>query len=293
MDEAQSPPGLKIRWGALSIGLAVFAAACLGTLVVVATVRAADMLSTVALALAVVAFSAQLIVSLAQANSNAQQLVQTERVNTNTQATLVEIRATSSSLLSNQRDLFGDVLQAALQDKIPSVAEEVAAETSTSTTDETSSEQFADRIQSALDRAISGINREDFSTRVGKNRLSRHPLYYELNKEPTQTEAEHALEVLNSMSPYQALRFGNYAQKFLTLATQGREPRLRFVRRVDAEQGRLTRLFEELGLFDVSERIEGESVRITAVLTKFGIDVARIATLTSRPEWLKDLLKDQ
>lgn len=75
-NEHDGSPGFKVPWGALSIGLAAIAIAYLGTLVVIASAQNIDALSTVALALAVLAFAAQLIVSLAQASAGAQQIAQ-------------------------------------------------------------------------------------------------------------------------------------------------------------------------------------------------------------------------
>ncbi|WP_146766759.1 hypothetical protein [Micromonospora noduli] len=84
------------------------------------------MLSTIALALAVLAFAAQLIVSLAQAQGSAQQLTQTERVNSETQSALAEVRSTANALLTNQSDQFNKVLSALLRSATEDAVREVA-----------------------------------------------------------------------------------------------------------------------------------------------------------------------
>lgn len=85
--------------------LSVISVACLGALVVVATVKSVDTLSTVALALAVISFAAQLIVTLAQGQQSAQ-------LNSETKAALTEMRANAASLLANQSGQFNTVLNA-------------------------------------------------------------------------------------------------------------------------------------------------------------------------------------
>jgi len=76
----------------LTVILGVISLASLGTLAVITSVKNVDELSTVALALAVVSFAAQLIVTLAQGQTSAQ-------VNRETMAALTEMRATTNSLL--------------------------------------------------------------------------------------------------------------------------------------------------------------------------------------------------
>ncbi|MFF5072080.1 hypothetical protein ACFY2R_12985 [Micromonospora olivasterospora] len=71
------------------------------------------------------AFVAQLIVSLAQAHGTSQQLTQTERINSETQATLAEVRSTAHALLTNQSDQFNKVLAAALRSATESAVREV------------------------------------------------------------------------------------------------------------------------------------------------------------------------
>ncbi|MEU7570495.1 hypothetical protein [Micromonospora sp. NPDC049240] len=104
-------------------------AASLGTLAVIVSIKDVDVLSTIALALAVLAFAAQLIVSLAQAQGSAQQLSQTERINSQTQSTLAEVRSTAHALLTNQSDQFNKVLAAALRTVTESAVREVAEAT--------------------------------------------------------------------------------------------------------------------------------------------------------------------
>jgi hypothetical protein len=177
--------GPTIRWGQLTIGLAIFSAACLGTLVVVVSIKEVDVLSTVALALAVLAFAAQLIVSLAQSQAAAQQLAEVERVNSETKAALAEIRATSHSLLSTQTSQFDKVLGVALRSVVPEALAEAAGEPGNGNKP-IDAEDLVNRIVSSLPSAIESAQRTSqppvHSTRTLVDRmvesldtLSAHP----------------------------------------------------------------------------------------------------------------------
>lgn len=87
---------------------------CLASLVVVATITKADALSTVALALAVLAFAAQLIVTIAQAQSSAEQTRDTFRINAETKAVLAELQAQGKALVAVQSSQFEKLLDRAI-----------------------------------------------------------------------------------------------------------------------------------------------------------------------------------
>src|SRR4051794_30757419 len=97
---------MRVSWRAVAIGLLLLVVAVLATLAVVVSIHDVDLLSTVALALAILAFAAQLLVSLLQSNAQAAQLSATERVNNETRALLSEISARSEALLTNQAGMF-------------------------------------------------------------------------------------------------------------------------------------------------------------------------------------------
>ena len=94
---------LTIPWSRVSLGLMVITAASLGSLVVVATIKEADVLSTVALALAVLAFAAQLVISIAQGQAANQQLLQSERINTETRSSCRRSRNDAELVINSKR----------------------------------------------------------------------------------------------------------------------------------------------------------------------------------------------
>jgi len=112
--------GLTIAWPIVAIILGVITLTSLGTLVVITHVNKVDVLSEVALSLAVVSFAAQLIVTMAQAQQSTQ-------VASETKAALSEMRATTNSLEANQRGQFDTVLKALVQ-RLNAAVEEVVDE---------------------------------------------------------------------------------------------------------------------------------------------------------------------
>lgn len=93
---------------------AVFAIACLTTLAIVTSLAGSDALSTVALALAIIAFSIQIMVFIAQEKSASEQAKQSERLNAETRSLLTDIRATANSTAAMVGDQYRRVLEAAL-----------------------------------------------------------------------------------------------------------------------------------------------------------------------------------
>ena len=112
-------PQMKLPWRSAALGCLIVAAASIGALVVVASVKKADVLATVALALAVLAFVAQLVIAIAQGQAANQQLLQSERVNTETQSLLSEIRSGNNELTLTVRQQFDFVLRHALGSAVP------------------------------------------------------------------------------------------------------------------------------------------------------------------------------
>ncbi|MFG1833604.1 hypothetical protein [Micromonospora chersina] len=157
-EQHPSAQGFHVPWTWATMSLLVVAAASLGTLAVVVSIKDVDVLSTIALALAVLAFAAQLIVSLAQAQGSAHQLSQTERINSQTQSTLTEVRSTAQALLTNQSDQFNKVLAAALKSATESAVREVAEAADTPTGEQETAddgqrldpEEIADQVQRRL-----------------------------------------------------------------------------------------------------------------------------------------------
>ncbi len=99
----------------VAVAAFILAVACLGTLAIVADQNNADALSTIALALAVLAFSVQIIVYVAQAATSHQQMLRSEQLNTETSSLLVDVRGSADATQLLVREQFSNVLSAFIE----------------------------------------------------------------------------------------------------------------------------------------------------------------------------------
>ena len=283
---------LMIPWPMLSLGLLVVTASSLGSLVVVATVKDADVLSTVALALAVLAFAAQLVISIAQSQTANQQLVQSERINTETRALLTDVRATSQSLLTTARDQFNTVLQHALR-QIPDAIEEASQEEGVSPADleERLTQSFQRTLQEYLPRAPI-LPSPDRPTPRTRRTASKEDLELidRMRTYPDEKEGEPLLGILNQLSPIAASALQSKAEREISMLRVGRSPGA-FLSPDGAP------ITEELVQKGLAEEVEAPpdrkppgdtDTRRFARLTPMGRDVARLLIGHGPlPAWLK------
>ncbi|MEU8424008.1 hypothetical protein AB0C15_24385 [Micromonospora sp. NPDC048835] len=75
---------LRVSWRSIAIWLALAGLSLLGTIIIIIPVRNVDLLSTIALALAILAFVAQLLIFIAQTVSASQQNAQSLQINVDT-----------------------------------------------------------------------------------------------------------------------------------------------------------------------------------------------------------------
>jgi hypothetical protein len=107
-------PVIQVGASALLIGCGIVTVGALAATAVVATVNHADTLSTVALALAVIAFLVQIVVYVAQAGAAEAQRVHAEQLNAQTSTLLAEVKVTAASTQQLVQDQFRELLRAFL-----------------------------------------------------------------------------------------------------------------------------------------------------------------------------------
>jgi hypothetical protein len=279
---------LAISWPHLALGLTVITATALGTLAVVTTVNDIDVLSTVALALAVLSFVAQLIISISQGQAANQQLLQSERVNTETQALLADVRATSQGLLSTFREQFDMVLRHLLR-QLPQAIEEASEEGGTS---EDIERKIAENMQTAVENYMESIRTSlppsvrttvhgpsvelDGATRRTIRRLQTYP---------DEQEGRKALEYLSELTPLETNTLIRRAHGEISRMERG-APRGVFINDDSAgNQALLRKGFQEV-VDPPPDRIsEG---RPFVELTDKGREAARLLIGQGpAPDWLK------
>lgn len=107
MDEPGSGRYLQMRWSRVGIASLLVAIASVGSLVIVASIKEADTLATVALALAVLAFVVQILTYIGDSITSAAQHREFQRINTETSMLLAELRThavDTNQLVSRQFD---------------------------------------------------------------------------------------------------------------------------------------------------------------------------------------------
>lgn len=92
MTDEKTPGVLRIRLGALAIAALLVAIAALTTLVIIVAIKQVDLLSVVALALAVIAFSAQLVIYVVQSADSAAGARRTLELHSELSGLLAELR---------------------------------------------------------------------------------------------------------------------------------------------------------------------------------------------------------
>ncbi len=132
-----SEPGtVRIRLGVVSIAAVLVTVAALTTLVIVVAIREADLLSVVALALAVIAFSAQLIIYIVQAAESASATRRSLELHVELSGLLSELRERTGSTQRSMDTINSRLLEAVigktqrrLQNEAPDEYAERVAET--------------------------------------------------------------------------------------------------------------------------------------------------------------------
>lgn len=289
----QRQGGLLLPWGWLSLVLGIIALASLGTLAVVADRKDADTLSTVALALAVLAFTAQLIVSLAQGYSGSQQVAETQRVNLQAQSALTGIRATSDALLANQRDIVGQLLGAALGAATPGPGLDAQVEDPESdlSVDEMTREQELERrLIERLTATLPGLHL------TPRPEPTPHPTYALLMGEVEEADRPY-IERFQQLSPWEVSAFVRRASSFRNVARIGRSGS--YIRRASPHEiAPLTSSLVNKGYYRVREDLANDDrpfeTHYFMELTDAGLRVARavLGTHARRPKWLRDLIQE-
>jgi len=293
--------GLTVPWTWLSAGLATVAVGALGTLGVVVGINDVDTLSTIALALAVLAFAAQLIVSLAQGMAAAQQVAQVERVNADTQAALAALRATSDALLATQREHFGELLRAALSKAVPEAVEETLAAEGSSPGDGLNEDLRREQLEGAIVSRVFELLKElpDSRQSSGESRYNRslarkpRPEFHTLNTFPDETEGRKFAKILKTLSPWESQGLARIASEVRHRAESGMVLETRIKKLPDGDRGpALTGLCAK-GLIDFRDRADRpQSDHEYMTLTDLGLGVARLMIAPGRhPSWLVDEMR--
>jgi hypothetical protein len=122
----RDPAVLRLSWRGVAVVLGLIAIASITTLIVVPGVGQEDVLATVAISLAILAFASQLVIYVAQSIAASSQLAEAGRVNADTRALLVHIESAVTSLNSTLGTQFNMLLEHALGQAVPEALTEAS-----------------------------------------------------------------------------------------------------------------------------------------------------------------------
>lgn len=291
VDSPQESPQLKVNWRSAAIASSLVSLSLLATLVVVVAVGGSNALATVALALAILAFAAQLLTFIAQTNASAQQLLHTERVNTETTGLLADMRATTQALLSTFGEHIGHLIDlVARQVSGPSDEEaedegERPLSRSSVDAEEVLRQLFEDRLREVEAATVQ---------RVTRPRLSEEDqlVLVKLTSHPSEEQGRVAYAKLRELSPLAVAQLDKRARIEIGRLRAGKPRRPRRL----AEDAPVSEELLQAGLVELvpppADASEADRERRWAQLTPEGVEVARLVVGPSPlPDWLKELLR--
>lgn len=119
---------ISVSWRTVAVVGAVLAVCSTTALIVVASVRGANALSTIALSLAIVAFSSQIIIAIGQSRTDAEQIRRTEEIATRTLTALTEVQTTTQGMLHSFEGQFSKVLERVLSKTLEGDSDSTSSE---------------------------------------------------------------------------------------------------------------------------------------------------------------------
>jgi len=265
---------------AIAVVTAVFGLTCLGVLVVVTSVKGKDALSTVALALAILAFSVQLIVFVAQQSLATEQGRRSEELYGSMQGVLAEIREKTAGTQAEVRTINEKMLGAILAKNL------VGAPVG-----QLDYEDLGSQIAQAIDQSAEKQNNdeENGATPIWPARRPdpNDGLYVQqLESFPSEEEVGDALSVVESLEPSDRERLKSFGDDEIL----ARHPDSPFDPSLTAASvGGL----ESLGLVEPypPDRLPTDGFRIFR-LTDHGRAVARLLTASGDPPPYLEGLKE-
>lgn len=264
---------LRIPWRRAGLAGVVFGIASAASLVVVASIREADVLATVALTLAVLAFVVQIIVFLVQSSTSSQQMLRGEALYSDTKGLLREVQATAAATQAMLIGQFDTVLRHALRD-LPEGAkgtESSEAAPDLATVREAVESELQQRFQEAHER----ISNQDRPRRTRQRERSET----RERQFPDREEGEEALKILDLLSPLALNMLRRYADDLVSSSMTETMPGLYWKEGPSPFREELLKA----GLIEESEPPEPDDERKYGVLTDLGRTAARMLTARGNP----------
>lgn len=276
-EETEEGRHLVVEWRVVAIVALVLVVAILVALIVFIGVDEEDALAIVALSLAILSFGAQLITFIAQYSAAKQQLVDSERINTETTGLLSDMRATTQALLTT----FGRH-----SDKLLDLLAKVKWGPS-ETSDEESGGSPRSEPVSVEDVLSEYLSREKaLLLQPAEPPLSPSDqlTLEKLTTYPPEEEGREALRVLGELPPITAAQLANRARNDIVRLRAGKPRRPWYSTR----NSPITDFLLSKGLLELVPPPADAKLRAKrwTWLTPTGIELARLVTSEETPpEW--------
>jgi hypothetical protein len=286
---AESDSNVEIPWLWVAAGSSTISLGALTTLVIIASVQKVDTLSTVALALAVIAFTAQLGLALWQGLLAQAQAVQAERFNSETKAILAELRTSARHLSRTQSGQFDRLLESVLT-VVPAAVQTV---TFGGARKDVPPSELARDITTAIKRAaVAEIQQVEAGEKSrGRAEQGIHESLMDFyNTYPEEKKGRELVTKLRSLDPLLAAFLGEIAADEISRIRFGLPLPFRI-----AEGGVLTEALVKAGIAvycDPPTTVDTDDCR-WVVLTEYGRDLIRVVVAPApSPPWLGESVRE-
>lgn len=212
----------SVPMSTLAIGGILISITCLASLVIVVSIKKVDELSTVALALAILAFVVQLIVFIVQTASASEQSLQAQQLNASTIQILTQLQERMQGTEQSLERMNSELLSAALGKSIPQLEAEGVGVNA----------EYFDKLADSITKIMtSNVNEYENARRIPVAGVLAPPLrddeadslrsYMERWTEPN--EVDEVIETLRSLSPDLRHRLARMAADVIRFTERGSE----------------------------------------------------------------------
>lgn len=274
------------------------ATAALTALAVTTSVQGSDALSTVALVLAIIAFTIQIFLFVVQSQFATEQRVRSEQVHTQTRSLLAEVRTTGQATQALVSQQFNKLLEAfvtgaartAQETKVDPenferrlLANIVSAAQASSPSSVTPQRPPTTAVRRPVDDGAPAAAARDAARERVRTAAAGRTRPNRLKSFPEQEAGGDAVATLGKLSPSERLRLQRLGRDEISSTEDGTYVGLYWTP-VDTE-------LEQQSLVTPARVDVGQDYRTVSRLTEQGVNVARLLTATGEiPSWAKEVV---
>jgi hypothetical protein len=298
VDQSSGVPNYSLSPRRVGMFAVAVASASLTALVVVTSVEGVDALTTIALVLAIVAFTIQIFLFVVQSQASSEQRVRSEQLNTQTRALLAEVRATAQATQAMVSQQFNQLLQAfvtgaaqtAQETKFDPVSFEQRLLSNIRAQVPTTAGPSGPRVAAAVDPESRGegasVQPRVIREQAAVRRRARNERPNRLKTFPSEEEGKTAVDEVRKLVPADRRRLRDLGQDEVNATDRGW-----FVGLIPTLEDKS---LEDHHLASPARVDTGEGPSVVTRLTDNGVQAARLLTaLGDIPSWARDLIVEE